>query len=173
MCCLRPLTFLPASIRRTARELNLPSDASYRFERGVDPGMVLRASQRADPIDSGDRRRDPSKGNQHRRQAAGESPMFRCDTSNAIELLGSRLNRKRSMKCLTGFGLTKISAAEITKWKIPSYRRGLRREVDLIEEVVRAYGANEIRERIAADSRLRARRTGRTIWNPRCANDWL
>src|ERR1051326_8790817 len=36
--------FLPASVRRTARELNLPSDASYRFERGVDPGMVLRAS---------------------------------------------------------------------------------------------------------------------------------
>src|SRR2546428_10179846 len=39
--------FLPASVRRTARNLNLPSDASYRFERGVDPGMALRASQRA------------------------------------------------------------------------------------------------------------------------------
>src|SRR5205823_3922801 len=39
--------FLPASVRRTARNLNLPSDASYRFERGVDPGMVLCASQRA------------------------------------------------------------------------------------------------------------------------------
>src|SRR4029077_20149491 len=39
--------FLPASVRRTARELNLPSDASYRFERGVDPEMILRASARA------------------------------------------------------------------------------------------------------------------------------
>src|SRR5947199_1590379 len=39
--------FLPASVRRTARELSLPSDASYRFERGVDPEMVLRASHRA------------------------------------------------------------------------------------------------------------------------------
>src|SRR2546425_6968635 len=39
--------FLPASIRRTARELDLPSDASYRFERGVDPEMVPRASARA------------------------------------------------------------------------------------------------------------------------------
>ena len=39
--------FLPASVRRTARNLNLPSDASYRFERGVDPEMVLRASARA------------------------------------------------------------------------------------------------------------------------------
>src|SRR6476660_8854588 len=39
--------FLPASIRRTARDLNLQSDASYRFERGVDSEMILRASQRA------------------------------------------------------------------------------------------------------------------------------
>src|SRR3954451_4999044 len=39
--------FLPASVRRTARTLNLPSDASYRFERRVDPGMVLSASNRA------------------------------------------------------------------------------------------------------------------------------
>src|SRR5213595_3623446 len=39
--------FLPASVRKTARELSLPSDASYRFERGVDPEMVLRASHRA------------------------------------------------------------------------------------------------------------------------------
>ena len=38
---------MPSSIRRTARTLNLPSDASYRFERGVDPGMILPASQRA------------------------------------------------------------------------------------------------------------------------------
>ena len=64
--------FLPASIRRTARELNLPSDASYRFERGVDPEMVLRASQRASRIDSRDRGRNSGKGNQRRRQAAGE-----------------------------------------------------------------------------------------------------
>src|SRR5207237_7622738 len=39
--------FLPASVRRTARTLNLPSDASYHFERRVDPGMVLAASNRA------------------------------------------------------------------------------------------------------------------------------
>ena len=38
--------FRPASVRRTAR-LNLPSDSSYRFERGVDPAMILPASERA------------------------------------------------------------------------------------------------------------------------------
>src|SRR5206468_1175325 len=45
---------------------------------------------------------------------------------------------------LTRFGLKKISAAKITRWKIPSYRRDLQRDVDLIEEVVRAYGAERI-----------------------------
>src|SRR3989440_2622587 len=39
--------FDPASVRRTARTLSLPSDASYRFERRVDPGMVQTASDRA------------------------------------------------------------------------------------------------------------------------------
>src|SRR4029077_4853531 len=39
--------FSPSSIRRTARRLNLPSDASYRFERRVDPAMTLPASHRA------------------------------------------------------------------------------------------------------------------------------
>src|SRR5881628_956538 len=45
--------FLPASIRKTARELSLPSDASYRFERGVDPEMILRASARATELIQG------------------------------------------------------------------------------------------------------------------------
>src|SRR5438094_3517406 len=44
---LESACFLPASIRRTARDLNLPSDASYRFERGADPQMILAASRRA------------------------------------------------------------------------------------------------------------------------------
>src|SRR5438445_3553644 len=44
---LEAADFLPTSIRRTARNLSLSSDASYRFERGVDPDMILRASHRA------------------------------------------------------------------------------------------------------------------------------
>ena len=55
--------FLPANVRRTARELNLPSDASYRFERGVDPAMVLRASERATQLirEIAERKTQPTK----------------------------------------------------------------------------------------------------------------
>ena len=50
--------FLPGSVRRTARTLNLPSDSSYRFERGVDPAMILRASATRHAVDPRDRRRE-------------------------------------------------------------------------------------------------------------------
>src|SRR5580704_1251830 len=136
--------FLPASIRRTARELNLPSDASYRFERGVDPEMVLRASQRATELIQEIAGGTPAK----EINIAGKPPANPVDVSlryeNCDRVIGIAIKPKTVDEVLTRFGLKKISAAEITKWKIPSYRRDLQRDVDLIEEVVRAYGAERI-----------------------------
>jgi phenylalanyl-tRNA synthetase beta chain len=136
--------FLPTSIRRTARELNLPSDASYRFERGVDPEMVLRASQRATELIEEIAGGIPAK----EINIAGKLPANPADVSLRYEkcdrVVGIAIKPKTVDEVLTGFGLKKISAAEITKWKIPSYRRDLQHDVDLIEEVVRAYGAGRI-----------------------------
>jgi phenylalanyl-tRNA synthetase beta chain len=136
--------FLPASIRRTARELNLPSDASYRFERGVDPEMVLRASQRITELIQEIAGGIPAK----EINVAGNLPTNPADVSLRYEkcdrVVGIAIKPKTVDEILTRFGLKKISAAEITKWKIPSYRRDLQHDVDLIEEVVRAYGAERI-----------------------------
>src|SRR5207245_11647936 len=73
--------FLPASIRRTARNLNLPSDASYRFERGVDPEMVLRASQRATELIREIAGGTPAK----EVEAAGKLPANPADVSLSYE----------------------------------------------------------------------------------------
>ena len=136
--------FLPASVRKTARELNLPSDASYRFERGVDPDMILRASQRVTELIQEIADGAPAK----EIQTAGKPPSDPADVSLTYEkcdrVVGISIKSKRIDEILTGFGLKKTSAAKTTKWKIPSYRRDLQRDVDLIEEVVRAYGANNI-----------------------------
>src|SRR6266511_4370626 len=136
--------FLPASIRRTARELGLPSDASYRFERGVDPEMVLRASQRATELIQEIAGGTPAK----EINIAGKLPANPDDVSLRYEkcdrVVGIAIKPKTVDEVLTRFGLKKISAAEITKWKIPSFRVDLQRDVDLIEEVVRAYGAERI-----------------------------
>src|SRR5438445_2165748 len=123
--------FLPASIRRTARELDLPSDASYRFERGVDPEMVLRASARATEL-----LQEITGGTAAKEiHVAGELPSNPCDVSLIYEkcdrVVGIAIKPKTIDEILTHFGLKKISAAKITKWKIPSYRRDLQRDVDL------------------------------------------
>jgi phenylalanyl-tRNA synthetase beta chain len=173
--------FLPASVRRTARNLNLPSDASYRFERGVDPEMVLRASQRATELIREIAGGTPAK----EIQAAGKLPANPADVSLKYEkcdrVLGIPIKPKQIDEILTGFGLKKTSAAKTTKWKVPSYRRDLQRDVDLIEEVVRAYGAEKIpgsdRSRFtpssAADhshdleSALRERLSAQGLWEVR------
>lgn len=137
--------FLPASIRRTARELNLPSDASYRFERGVDPAMVLLASERAAQlireIAGGQPARETTVAGSLPAQPSGFSLRYaRCN-----ELLGATVAPAEADRILEGFGLEKLGAtAEQSTWRIPTYRPDLRREVDLIEEIVRVFGINRI-----------------------------
>jgi phenylalanyl-tRNA synthetase beta chain len=136
--------FLPASIRRTARDLNLQSDASYRFERGVDPGMVLRASHRATEL-----MRDIASGTPAKEiQVAGELPSNPADVSLSYgkcdRVIGVAIPSKAVDEILMRFGLRKAATTIETTWQIPSYRRDLRRDVDLIEEVLRGYGIDKI-----------------------------
>ena len=146
--------FLPASIRRTARNLNLPSDASYRFERGVDPGMVLRASQCATELI-----REIANGQPAKEIAAvGKIPANPSDVSlnyrKCDQVLGLAIKPKVVDQILERFGLSKASKGKSPArqsrlgdgaiWEIPSYRRDLQRDVDLIEEVVRAHGVDKI-----------------------------
>ena len=141
--------FLPSSIRRTARTLGLPSDASYRFERGVDPGMTLRASARAAELIQ-----QIAGGTPAAEIAIAGAPLDppadvklrynRCD-----ELLGVSIAPQQIDSILQQFGLTRTADADGTEstWSIPSHRRDIQREVDLIEEVVRAYGIDKIAPR--------------------------
>jgi phenylalanyl-tRNA synthetase beta chain len=137
--------FLPAGIRRTARDLNLPSDASYRFERGVDPDMILRASQRAAEL-----MREIAGGSPAKEiHVAGELPADPADVSLSYDkccrVIGVAIDPRTIDEILTRFGLRKTAGtSESATWKIPSYRRDLQRDVDLIEEVLRAYGIDKI-----------------------------
>jgi phenylalanyl-tRNA synthetase beta chain len=149
--------FLPASVRRTARNLNLPTDASYRFERGVDPEMVLRASHRATELIRSIAGGTPAKDV----GAAGEVPANPRDVSLSYEkcdrLVGVTIRPKTVDEILTRFGLKRSESVKATsKWTIPSYRRDLQRDVDLIEEIVRGYGVDQVqgtdRSRFTASS---------------------
>jgi phenylalanyl-tRNA synthetase beta chain len=140
--------FQPASIRSTARNLNLPSDASYRFERGVDPEIILPASARATELICEITGATAAVSI----SVAGELPANPPDVSLRYEaldrLLGLHIEPVMADAILTRFGLGQSDSQShfktSTTWKIPSYRRDLQREVDLIEEVVRAHGIEKI-----------------------------
>ena len=136
--------FLPASIRRTARDLNLPSDASYRFERGVDPQMILAASRRATELIC----EVAGAKSAATIAVAGELPPDPPDVSLRYErldqLVGIHIQPTTADAILTRFGLAKSDSVSRPHWKIPSYRRDLQREVDLIEEIIRAHGIEKI-----------------------------
>src|SRR5205085_420424 len=137
--------FDPASVRRTARTVNLPSDASYRFERRVDPGMVLSASNRAAEL---------------MREIAGAKPAAEIATAGALpssppdvslryrhvdELIGACVPAKRVDEILQRFGFEVVNAGEEqSSWRVPSHRFDLQRDVDLIEEVVRVFGIENV-----------------------------
>jgi phenylalanyl-tRNA synthetase beta chain len=133
--------FLPTSVRRTARTLNLPSDASYRFERRVDPGMVLAASNRAAEL-----MREIAGANPAPEIAtAGKLPSPPSDVSlryaHVDELIGISILPTRVDEILQRFGLQPAnSSKEESSWRIPSHRFDLQRDVDLIEEILRAFG---------------------------------
>ena len=127
------------------KKLNLPSDSSYRFERGVDPAMILPASQRATELI-----RELASGNPSPEiVTAGELPTPPKDVSLRYErcnrLIGLPVPRDRVDQILDGFGLKYARNSEgETSWHIPSHRSDLQREADLIEEVVRVFGIERV-----------------------------
>ena len=132
--------FQPSGIRRTARTLGLISDSSYRFERGVDPDGVLSASQRAVELilELAGGTDEPSVS------TAGSAPDFKRTVTlrpdRCSRVLGTNIPAARVDGILSGFGLEKSGDA----WKVPSFRQDLTREIDLIEEVTRVFGIDNI-----------------------------
>src|SRR5205807_6568082 len=106
---------LPPSIRKTARELSLPSDASYRFERGVDPEMVLRASHRATELIREIAGGTPTK----EINVAGKLPSNPADVSLSYEkcdrVVGIAIKRRTVDEILEGFGLKQTKSERMRK----------------------------------------------------------
>lgn len=138
--------FNPVSIRKSAKRHALNTDASFRFERGIDPNITEYALKRAalliQEVAGGEITSDivdiyPKKI---------EDFQVRLSFDNAQKLIGQEIPReiiKRILMSLdikinnvteTGLGLT-----------VPAYRNDVIREADIIEEVLRVYGYNNIK----------------------------
>ena len=135
--------FDPGFIRRTSRRLGLISESSFRFERGVDPEAVLLASARATDLllEVAGGKADESVvigGSVPQLNRVIEMRPERCTKLLGMEVPGSA-------SLLTRLGLKPAGG---NRWGVPSYRQDLVREVDLIEEVCRMAGIQNIPARL-------------------------
>ncbi|MFV1994712.1 MAG: phenylalanine--tRNA ligase subunit beta [Verrucomicrobiales bacterium] len=137
--------FTPPCIRRTSRRLNLSTDSSYRFERGVDPAGVLAASALATRLIVELAGGEP----QQKTLTAGTLPRsgseIEFDPERARALLGAPIEDAEMHGILEKLGLTRISTnAGRSSWAVPSRRLDLHRHIDLVEEIARVAGLDRI-----------------------------
>lgn len=137
--------FNPVSIRKTAKRHGLSTDASFRFERGIDPTITEYALKRAalliQETAGGEITSDiidlhPKK--------AEDIPVF-LNFNNASRIIGQELPKETIKKILASLDI-KISTMSDAGLGlvIPAYRVDVTREIDVIEEILRVYGYNNI-----------------------------
>ncbi|MBI1931702.1 MAG: phenylalanine--tRNA ligase subunit beta [Ignavibacteriales bacterium] len=137
--------FNPSSIRKTAKRLGLSSDASYRFERGIDPNGTLAAGLRTaeliKEIAGGEIINEiidiyPNKI---------EPKLLSVRFSRIERILGFKISNENVKSIFMGlkFDITKESD-DLLEVKVPTFRNDIEREIDLVEEIIRIYGLDEI-----------------------------
>src|SRR5881409_1387733 len=136
--------FDPVSIRRTARTLGLSTDAAYRFERGADIEALVDASARAAQliaelaggavarglVDAYPRRLKPRR--------------IRLRMARVARVLGVAPPQAKARAILAGLGLPTRQKGTALEVDVPSFRRDLAIEDDLVEEIVRVWGYDKL-----------------------------
>ncbi|HUQ02438.1 MAG TPA: phenylalanine--tRNA ligase subunit beta [Kofleriaceae bacterium] len=142
---LESASFHPKSIRRTARRFALPSEASQRFERGVDPELAPLAAARASVLLArlGGGRIARGVVDVYPRPAVRPHVPLRLARTRA--LIGADISAEQAESALTRLGCDVERTGDGT-WTVtpPSARADLTREVDLIEDVLRVHGYGNV-----------------------------
>ena len=137
--------FNPVSVRKTSKNLGLNTDASHRFERGIDPQGTLVALDRATRLIA-------ELGNGHIIDGlidkCGDLPhpqTILLSTKQTNRLLGTDFNRKEIRDFLVSVGFDiREDTADILSVTAPSFRVDIKRPEDLMEEVARLSGYDHI-----------------------------
>ncbi len=138
--------FDPLTTRRTSRKLQLMSESNYRFERGVDPVAVDEAGLRACRLILDVAGGELAEGVADVWAQPYEAPEVSLRPARCDALLGVDIPAERQADLLGRLGLSPRIDGERIVCTIPPHRADLRREADLIEEVARLHGYDEIPE---------------------------
>ncbi len=137
--------FAPHSVRRTARRLALRSEAAYRFERGTDIEGVVLAADRAIALMTHVSGGAAARGRADVYPAARPPAPVPLRLKRVDDLLGTSIGRAEVVSKLKALGMTVSPATRGTLTVVPpSYRADLSREIDLIEEIARLIGYDNI-----------------------------
>ncbi len=138
--------FAPSVIRRAAKALNLHTDASYRFERGVDPLNTARAAARAAQLICRLTGATLVPGRVDVTVRDFQPTRIVLRPQRVEELLGVSLSEEQITNILRALGMDVKETPDGLLCTVPTFRPDIEREVDLIEEIARIYGYQSIPE---------------------------
>jgi phenylalanyl-tRNA synthetase beta chain len=152
--------FDPVGIRKTSKRLELSTDSSYRFERGVDPDEGL-----ADALDTAAALVKEVAGGEVAQGLIDAHPKkleqrrICLRPAQASRLLGIPVDRQMCIDTLAALNVTLIDQTnDCLTFTAPLYRHDLEIEADLIEEVGRMYGYDNIPTKLTAAITIGKRR---------------
>nr|WP_315252050.1 phenylalanine--tRNA ligase subunit beta [uncultured Flavobacterium sp.] len=137
--------FNPVSIRKSAKRHQLNTDASFRFERGIDPTTTEYALKRAalliQEVAGGEITSDIVDIYQKKIE---DFPVF-LNFKNVSRIIGQELPKDTIKQILASLEIKVNSVSDAgLGLTIPAYRVDVQREIDVIEEILRVYGYNNI-----------------------------
>lgn len=137
--------FNPSSVRKTAKKLALSTDASYRFERGCNPNITLYAAERAAQLIQQIAGGEILDGviDVYPNQIKPKTASLRYE--RVAKILGFKVEKETVDNILSKLGFIVLDHNETSVTvEIPTFRPDVEREIDLIEEVGRIYGYDNI-----------------------------
>ena len=136
--------FEPSGIARTAKRLGLRSEASARNERGIDPNGTASGAMRAMELFAEVAAAQPAPGTIDEYPAPIERPRISVRTARVNTLLGTGLAGDAMQALLTPLGIDAEPVADGFVAVAPTFRPDLEREIDVVEEVARRVGLQNI-----------------------------
>jgi len=135
-------------IRKACRELGLASESSYRFERGVDQGMIFASSVRAQELVKEIAGGKTAGGMSDIGPGIEKEKEITLSLDDVARILGIDISPERIKDIFKRLNLGPIKKKDKISVTVPSYRQDLNRDIDLIEEIARLYGYDKVPPRL-------------------------